>query len=487
MSSINTNMGSIYAQANLSNTQKAVQNSLQKLSSGYRVNSAADDAAGLAISEKMRGQISGLKQASSNAQGAISLIQTGEGALSETTAILQRMRELSVQASSDTNTRDDRVKIQGEVDQLAKEISRISNNTEFNTQNLLAGGLNSTFQIGANQGQNISLQIGAMDSTTLGVAGKVNVQGATTPVGGVTGVSSLGTGLTAQTYKLLTTFTAATTAAAATSAIVTTGGAGTSGTIGGAYTGQVEAQLVVRADAIGAGIPTFVSVSTDGGKTYGTSAAYSAGMAIGNGLTYTAGLGPYVAGNTASTTFSAAVSTAQLQNAAGVNIGAAAKINNIQTSAVIGEATTGETINVSFVAAAVVAGASANFQVVTSTLSTAAITSNGIVTAQANTVAGLDVSSQVAASAAITSIDTAINKVSQLRSQLGAMQNRLDYTIANLGTSANNLSAAASNIRDVDMAAEMSKFTKNQVLAQAGVAMLAQANQAPQAILKLLG
>ncbi len=291
MSSINTNMGSINAQSNLAATQNAVQKSLSKLSSGFRITKAADDAAGLAISEKMRGQISGLKQASSNAQSAISLIQTGEGGLSETQSILQRMRELAVQSASDTNTADDRTKIQSEVDQLATEITRISNTTEFNTKNLLAGGLKDTYQIGANAGQNVALQVGAMDAKSLSV-----------------------------------------------------GGAG----------------------------------------------------------------------------------------------------------------------------------------------ATAAVFVSGAMTASGVAASGINVSTQSGASAAITIITAAINKVSTQRASLGAMQNRLEHTINNLGTSAQNLTAAESNIRDVDMAAEMSNFTKNQVLAQAGVAMLAQANQSPQTILKLL-
>jgi len=290
MSSINTNMGSINAQSNLAATQNAVQKSLSKLSSGYRITKAADDAAGLAISEKMRGQISGLKQASSNAQSAISLIQTAEGGLSETHSILQRMRELAVQSASDTNTADDRTKIQSEVNELATEITRISNTTEFNTKNLLAGGLVDTYQIGANAGQNVALQVGAMDAKSLGVA-------------------------------------------------------------------------------------------------------------------------------------SGAIAT---------------------------------------------------------------LTSGGAVISGATVSAGLDVSTQASADTAITTITAAINTVSTQRASLGAMQNRLEHTINNLGTSAQNLTAAESQIRDVDMAAEMSNFTKNQVLAQAGVAMLAQANQSPQTILKLL-
>ncbi|NLP44084.1 MAG: flagellin, partial [Peptococcaceae bacterium] len=172
---VNTNISSLNAQRNLYGTQNAMQKSLEKLSSGYRINKAADDAAGLAITEKMTGQVNGLNQAIRNAQSAISLIQTAEGALSESHSILQRMRELATQAASDTNTNDDRAKIQAEIDQLAEELSRISNTTEFNTQNLLAGGLRNTYHIGANSGQNVTMNINAMDATTLNVTRDVKV------------------------------------------------------------------------------------------------------------------------------------------------------------------------------------------------------------------------------------------------------------------------------------------------------------------------
>ena len=158
-----------YRQLGLGNAAGA--KSMEKLSSGYRINRAGDDAAGLAISEKMRGQIRGLGQASRNAQDGISLIQTAEGALNETHAILQRMRELAVQSSTDTNTGIDRGEIQKEIDQLAEEITRIANTTEFNTQNLLGGKFAGKFHIGANEGQDITLSINAMDANTLAVSG----------------------------------------------------------------------------------------------------------------------------------------------------------------------------------------------------------------------------------------------------------------------------------------------------------------------------
>ncbi|MGB4149888.1 MAG: flagellin, partial [Limnochordia bacterium] len=149
--------------------QTNASKSMERLSSGMRINRAGDDAAGLAISEKMRGQIRGLKQAARNAQDGISLIQTAEGALNETHAILQRMRELATQASNDTNTAVDRAELQKEIDQLASEITRIADNTEFNTQNLLGGEFKAKFHIGANADQNLELSIDDMGSEALGV------------------------------------------------------------------------------------------------------------------------------------------------------------------------------------------------------------------------------------------------------------------------------------------------------------------------------
>jgi flagellin len=277
---INHNIASLNTYRQLSVNNTAGAKSLEKLSSGYRINRAGDDAAGLAISEKMRGQIRGLNQAERNAQDAISLIQTAEGALNETHSILQRMRELAVQAASDTNTNEDRGELQKEIEQLLKEIDRISTDTEFNTRTLLKGDFDGssetkklTFQVGANQNQVVELTIGNMNAETLGV--------------GATG--------------------------------------------------------------------TKVNLKT-----------------------------------------------------------------------------------------------------------------------------------QSTASTAIDTIDKAIEKVSSERAKLGAMQNRLEHTINNLSTTAENLTASESRIRDVDMAKEMMEFTKNSILQQAATAMLAQANQQPQGVLQLL-
>lgn len=167
---INNNISALFAQNKLANTNNALAKSLEKLSSGLRINRAGDDAAGLAISEKMRGQIGGLNQAVRNAQDAISLIQTAEGALNETHSILQRMRELAVQAANDTNTSGDRKKIKDELSELVNELNRIASQTEFNTKKLLTGSFVGKFQIGANTGQNVKLSITTMNASALGVA-----------------------------------------------------------------------------------------------------------------------------------------------------------------------------------------------------------------------------------------------------------------------------------------------------------------------------
>jgi flagellin len=173
---INHNIAAINTYNKLSSNSAATSGSLEKLSSGLKINKAGDDAAGLAISEKMRGQIRGLDMAQKNAQDGISLIQTAEGALNETHSILQRMRELSTQSANDTNTAADREELQKEVDQLSQEISRVGNNTEFNTQSLLKGDFKGTFHIGANESQNIKLDINDMRGQSLGVAGATKIE-----------------------------------------------------------------------------------------------------------------------------------------------------------------------------------------------------------------------------------------------------------------------------------------------------------------------
>lgn len=484
---INHNLASLNTYRQLSSNGTNTQKSLEKLSSGLRINKAGDDAAGLAISEKMRGQIRGLDQASSNAQNGISLIQTAEGALNETHSILQRMRELSVQSATDTNTLDDRTKIQSEVDQLAKEITRISNTTEFNTQNLLAGGLNDTFQIGANQGQNINLTVSAMDAQSLGVAGSTVSQSSFSAAGGISSVANIGSGLTTQTYKVTTTATAGTAAAALNGGGATMTGTMAVGTFVGTFTGATtETGFKIRVDAAAANVITNVSFSHDNGATWSASTAYSGGMTVASGLTWTQGA-TAATGEILTANLTAASYSAQLRNAASVGVGAVVTFNNATTSATIGDGSLGATAQINFAAGGITATANTDlFGVLASTSTVATLGVGGTVTTLADTKAGINVSGQGAANTAITTIDNAIKTVSNQRSNLGAMQNRLEHTIANLGTSSENLTAAESRVRDVDMAKEMMEFTKNNILSQAAQAMLAQANQQPQGVLQLL-
>ncbi|MGI6684012.1 MAG: flagellin [Bacillota bacterium] len=589
---INTNIGSLNAQRSLNGTNNAMQKSLEKLSSGYRINKAADDAAGLAISEKMRGQIKGLNQAVSNSQSAISLIQTAEGALNETQSILQRMRELAVQSASDTNTADDRLKIQSEMDQLAKEITRISNTTEFNTQNLLNGGIKNgnigevTFQIGANAGQNISLSINAMDAKTLGVArdaisatvsatntaklssaeadlginnkladGDYTVTVATSTAGVPTVTASSGvtdsgavTGTADADTTVTLTYHAGSPAKADASGVQTganiddasvtngltaltiTRGPGASGSVTSASAGSYQ---LVFTDA------TNFDIYKDGVDTGNTGTVGDANTSIA-GMSFTVAAavgGAYASGDTMDFTITAdtqavaaswtasgdltgqitgstnavnglniditkltgasdgdtvtitaskdASNTVQLFNSSGTAIGNAVKINKDNGGTyIIGDDVTGK-MSVSFDAGQATAGSTV--VTVAKEESTSSAFENAQKTDDADVTGGIDISTQDAANRAITIINDAVTKVSEERAKLGAMQNRLEHTINNLQTSAENLTSAESRIRDVDMAAEMSEFTKNQVLSQAGVAMLAQANQTPQAVLKLLG
>ncbi len=390
---INNNIMALNAHRQLSINNTNTQKSLEKLSSGYRINRAGDDAAGLAISEKMRAQIRGLNMASKNAQDGISLIQTAEGALTEAHAILQRMRELAVQSANDTNVDLDRQALQDEINQLAEELSRIANNTEFNTQKLLDGSFTGKlFHIGANKDQNISLSIANMNGEALGVL-----------------------------------YTAR---AAATAESDNTDNPNDPDN-------GVEVEVAVDAGS------TYKIVKFDDEISTGTS--YSYGWADADGKIV------------------AVSEDGQTYNA----LKEAVEVDKLGDNA--------ELSGTSF-------ELEKEFKVGNVTIS--ADESNNL---EAKVSAGINISDQSSANSAISTIDKALNKVSTERSKLGAVQNRLEHTIKNLDTSAENLQAAESRIRDVDMAKEMMEFTKQNILQQAATAMLAQANMAPQTVLKLLG
>ncbi|WEG11253.1 flagellin [Pullulanibacillus sp. KACC 23026] len=501
---INTNITAMNTLRLLNNASQAQSKSMAKLSSGLRINSAADDAAGLSISEKMKGQIRGLDQASRNAQDGISMTQTAEGALNETTDILQRMRELATQSANDTNTDQDRSAIQDEMNQLTDEVNRIGNTTEFNTQKLLNGG-------NAGPVQNVQA-----DSAFTNAA--------------VTGASGL-TGDTDHTIAITyNAGTSATTIAASTS--LTKAGTGTAtGTISGTYTGTSDISSITVAKDSTTGDWTVngdtVTPSTNDLSWNGLTISFDdiSNTANGDTFTYTGDVNAEVAAGYTATIDDSAV-TGTVSSGAGSQTYTTADgksvtadlgtfdfaadgdgtTNNItfdQTQGGTGfsatlqiGANTGQsmTLNISDMRAAALGLSSAtggtedvtdsDGNTVTASFTATQQVTDG--TNNDNTEYALDLSSSDKASAAISVIDNAINTVSSERSKLGAYENRLDHTINNLNTSSQNITEASSRITDVDMASEMSEQTKDSILSQAAQAMLAQANQQPQQVLQLL-
>lgn len=470
---INHNLAAMNTYRQYSINNNTASKSLEKLSSGLRINSAADDAAGLAISEKMRSQIRGLDQASSNAQDAISLVQTAEGALSETESILQRMRELSVQSSNDTATDSDRTEMQKEISQLKDEIDRISNDTEFNTKKLLNGSI----------GNNANV---TTDSHVLGSVQVTNSD------------------LKADTYTL-------TTAAAATVDMEI--GTNTTGLDASDFDLNTDASI----DGLKLGDYTLTLTSTGTADTYDISLKNSDGVEVGklnnwtsDGSTDAVITGTLPDGTATKLTLTdpgaANVSAGEMSFNLNATYGTAAdfKITNSAGGTVYSSEAGLEITDNSFEAgglkfdlsvdSVLSAAGSSTIKTVNNSLTmhiganenqTMNISISDMDTTSLG-VDGIDVTTQTGAETAITSIDKAIAQVSSERSKLGAAQNRLEHTINNLGTSSENLTSAESRIRDVDMAKEMMNYQKTSILQQAAQAMLAQANQQPQGVLKLL-
>ena len=452
---INTNVNALNAYGNMSRNNEATGNSMEKLSSGLRINKASDDAAGLAISEKMRSQIRGLDQAGRNAQDGISLIQTAEGALSETESILQRIRELSVQASNDTNTADDRDAIQKEIDQLTQEVDRIASTTEFNTKKLLNGNSGSTATVSGTNTANIDnaeVFDAALDSGvyTLEVSASANQE--------IADVVDAGTGIQ--------------------SADITLGSSADASY--GSY------QLTVEDDSDNAGMKKFTltdsitgeEVASQNNVDAGSDTITLAGIQIdtsnvsGNGTVTFDLEGDHTftlkdsSGNTLSTLEMTDYNKSEIE-IKGVNFNFNADITD-------GADTTVTVMNNSL-----------SMQIGANENQTMNVSINDM-SSEALGISSLDVITSSGAENAISVIDDAIKSVSSERAKLGAYQNRLDHTINNLGTSSENLTSAESRIRDVDMAKEMMEYSKYNILSQASQAMLAQANQQPQGILQLL-
>ena len=515
------NMSAMNANRMLSGVASAQSKSTEKLSSGYRINRAADDAAGLSISEKMRSQIRGLNQASTNAQDGISLIQTAEGALNEQHSILQRMRELSVQASNGTETNEDREAVQNEIEQLQSELTRISDTTEFNTMKLLDGSQ-------SGNKVEVSVSKSAATGATTKNAAVAQVNTSADPVGTLADGKST-------TYSV-TVLDKNNNSTTATVTITNNGGKLTDkdgnelGTVANPvnkkdasevetanaiakalsntslgdkfdFAGDTKSITLTTKDAGDAANSVLISVDNAAGKlatSKGGSEAYTTinkeiGSYDGTGniedkiftvngekfayVTDPSKLGDdhkdvnYVktAGAAADDT-EAATMAALISSKTGIN--AVVNANNTSIDLKPSSKATGKGIELQI-------GANEG-QTMSFTLDDMSADALGV------GVGKVDLSKQETAKTATTTIDAAIKKISKARGQMGAVQNRLEHTINNLDTASENMQTAESRIRDTDMAEEMVNYSKNNILAQAGQSMLAQANQSNQGVLTLL-
>jgi len=502
MAVINTNTASINAQRNLMSSNATLQTSLRRLSSGLRINSAKDDAAGLAIASRMSAQVSGLNQAIRNANDAVSLSQTAEGALGESSNILRRIRDLSVQSANDTNSGSDRIALQQEVGQLQQELNRVANETEFNGRKLLDGSFSAQqFQVGANANQTISIGMTSAKATAIGNQSVVtdgsalNVQSGTYAAAVGAAASTIGAqNLTVSGLKSSTVAVAAGAAASDIASAVNRVSADT----GVSAVARTQADLSVTGVTGGSSTFTFSLASTNSATTTPTAVQISAKVSNMNDLS---GLADAINAKSGQTGVTAVANAGKvtLTNEAGDDIlidnvsdGAGTGTLNVIAPDVDGAAT-GFTpasvaladggVNSARVTGKVNFNSSDSFSVSSDTGTTLMTAATG---STLSSVGQIDIGSQQGANNAIVVVDSALSFVNGLRAKLGAVQNRVESTISNLSTTSENLTAARSRIQDADFAQETAELTRSQVLQQAGMAMLAQANALPNQVLTLL-
>jgi flagellin len=493
--SVNTNISSLNAQRNLSKSGADLATSMQRLSSGMRINSAKDDAAGLQISNRLTSQIEGLAVAQRNANDGISMAQTAEGAMQASTDILQRMRELSLQSANGSNSDVDRESLHKELAQLQTELTRIAETTSFGGQQLLDGSFGSkAFQVGANANETISMSLTDISADAIGTA-RTDLVGATAGLGQVTAAAdtlptnngvALGTidivGNTTETINVTAGDSAQTIASNINAVTNTTG---------------VSAQANTTAELI-LGDPTAVVSFTLNSQavSFDTSSAGSTADAINTAISTI---------NSASAGVTATINTAgdgiilnaadgsdiDLENFTSNGTPATATIEALDYDgqdagltpvSLNGGATTADSVTV--------AGTVRLDSTTAFTTEASANTFSAVTTVTSSTFVGvdtIDIKTQAGSQDALAIIDAALAQVDNERADLGAVQNRFSYTISNLANIQENVSASRSRIQDADFAIETANLTKNQILQQAGTSILAQANQIPQAAISLLG
>ncbi len=502
---INTNIASLNAQRNLNTSQSSLATSLQRLSSGLRINSAKDDAAGLAISERFTTQIRGLTQAARNANDGISLAQTAEGALGELSNNLQRIRELAVQAANSTNSASDRDALNQEVQQRIAEIDRISSQTAFNGLKILDGTFGTaSFQVGANAGETISVNLS--QGTKASQIGQVAIATSTTEVstGALSGTATIQVGsATAATIGVSVQGSAA--GQSAGSAYAKAAAINASGVAGLTVSATNNVEFGIAA-TVGTDADDTYSLTINGKEIF---AAHNQGT---NGVLSAQQITDAINAQSSNTGVTATLSGANLRLSAAdgrdINIGQDLAGATPVTGGISAGAGGAQTVNgvtyrdgtIGTVAnagaystdATAVNGGTLTFSATENVIMTGDGTAYGF-TAANNTVAkdtetlsSIDVLTVAGANDTLLRIDSALTTVSSVRSTLGAIQNRFESTISNLQATNENLTASRSRILDTDFAAETANLTRGQILQQAGVAMLAQANALPNNVLALL-
>ncbi|WP_298770810.1 flagellin [uncultured Shewanella sp.] len=469
---VNTNVTSMKSQGNLNSANNGLKTSMERLSSGLRINSAKDDAAGLQISNRMTSQINGIGVAMRNANDGISIAQTAEGSMQESTNILQRMRDLSLQSANGSNSQDDRDSMQKEISALQTELTRIADTTSFGGQKLLDGSYGTqSFQVGSNANETISLSISDVSANAIG---QHQMSGAGTEFGADAAAG-----------------TAYGTATAATDIVLS----GPSGTSVATDISAMDAQAAAEAlNGLNTGITAQASASV---QLSGFTAADTGTLEIGD-TSYD--LGSYNGsleelatdigkdGYSASYDSSTGLLSIEADDVAGIK--AVGPAGGTLQMATVTNGTAGANATVD--AAGVVVNSELSFSADDSFSVTSAGGNAGVITAAGgnsslSSVKDVDITSATGAQDALAVIDAAIGAIDSQRADLGAVQNRMNFTINNLSNIQTNVSDARSRIQDVDFAKETADLTKQQILSQTSSSMLAQANQLPQTALSLLG
>ncbi|QBE64856.1 flagellin N-terminal helical domain-containing protein [Pseudoduganella lutea] len=474
---INTNIASLNSQRNLTGSQGALSTSLQRLSSGLRINSAKDDAAGLAISDRMNSQIRGMNQATRNANDGVSMAQTAEGALSSSGDILQRIRELAVQSSNSTNSASDRQALQTEVGQLSSELNRIAQTTTFNGQSLLDGTMGTAnFQVGADANQLISASGSNFLTNTYGnnriAAGQADIAAAgTTNVVDAQDITING----ARGSKTVSTETGDTAKTIADKINKQTGDTGVTATartdMNMGLTASTAYSFELKGDN---GTAKTISFTTGSGSS---ASDFASGISAINAQSASTGV---------TAQYDQENGGIKLTHASGADISIENSTENMTLATYAADGAMGTP-------AAAANGGTANGRVTMDSAQSFSIDDAGSGlnlqdggSSTLNSVSDLDVTSFEGAQLAIKIADAALSTVNGQRAEFGALQSRFASTIANLSTTSENLSASKSRIVDTDFAAETAAMTRGQILQQAGTAMLAQANTLPNGVMSLL-